>query len=158
MKLCPRCGKDSGRSNTRNGSYCKSCRNEVCDKRNDHRTHEIRTYLKAKKTGAPCTDCGLSYPHFVMDYDHVRGKKTGLISMAASRHWNFKRLDEELAKCDLVCANCHRIRTFTRAVRLMDKPSHFECETESSNLSRPSKVYVGDSSNCQDIPLLPEAM
>lgn len=58
----------------------------------------------------PCADCGVSYPHYVMDFDHVRGKK--LCNVSSGRfHRSMKRLLDEIAKCDVVCANYHRERT-----------------------------------------------
>lgn len=59
----------------------------------------------------PCTDCKTRYPHYVLDFDHRPGTvKAGVVG----RMWSGPRekLLEEVAKCDLVCANCHRIRTF----------------------------------------------
>ena len=60
---------------------------------------------------APCQDCLCAFPRECMDFDHVRGSKAKLIS-----HFNVysQALVIELAKCDLVCANCHRIRTRRR--------------------------------------------
>lgn len=69
-------------------------------------------YLQGLKS-RPCTDCGVSYHPYVMDFDHVRGTKV----RAVSQYNSFKSLDEikqELLKCELVCANCHRVRTLTR--------------------------------------------
>lgn len=139
MNLCSKCKKNERRSNASGGHYCKSCHNEACKRSNKKpeqrkrisvaakaRRYVLRTYIISKKSSIPCADCGIIYPHFVMDHDHVRGAKSGLISLAALRHWSFKKLDEELAKCDLVCANCHRIRTFTRATSLTDKIFGFE--------------------------------
>lgn len=63
------------------------------------------TILKAD----PCTDCGRSYPAVAMDFDHVRGEKVAGISQMWC--WNHEKVLVELAKCDLVCANCHRVRT-----------------------------------------------
>jgi hypothetical protein len=62
----------------------------------------------------PCQDCGISYPPCVMDFDHIDGttKKSGL-----AKTGNFKNEEEvinEIAKCELVCANCHRMRTQKR--------------------------------------------
>lgn len=61
----------------------------------------------------PCQDCGQSFPHYVMEFDHVpeRGPKQFNISRGntGSSAWL-----TELAKCDLVCANCHRARTYER--------------------------------------------
>lgn len=58
---------------------------------------------------APCTDCGKIFPPVAMDWDHVRGVKVKAISQMWG--WNRERILVELAKCELVCANCHRIRT-----------------------------------------------
>jgi hypothetical protein len=51
-------------------------------------------------------------PH-VMDFDHVRGKKTKNLSAMVS-HFGMEAIKAEIAKCDVVCANCHRERTFHR--------------------------------------------
>ena len=61
--------------------------------------------------GRPCTDCGGSFPYYVMDFDHL-GDKVALISRMTT--YGPEQVLAEVAKCDLVCANCHRIRTFGR--------------------------------------------
>ena len=61
-------------------------------------------------------DCGITYPWYVMDFDHRRGKKKFSICVAAQRGWSIKTIQEEIDKCDAVCANCHRIRTFSGLV------------------------------------------
>jgi hypothetical protein len=59
---------------------------------------------------APCADCGGRFPPYVMDFDHKDwSTKTATISMM--RHSTLERIKEEIAKCELVCSNCHRIRT-----------------------------------------------
>ena len=70
-----------------------------------------RDYLLSLKTG-PCMDCGVMYPSYVMDFDHVRGKKSFNLSKGGTRGKG--SIDREVAKCDLVCANCHRERTHQR--------------------------------------------
>lgn len=60
----------------------------------------------------PCTDCGVQYPPYVMDLDHVRGEKTGMVS--AMLHYGEDRIREEISKTEVVCANCHRERTHQR--------------------------------------------
>jgi hypothetical protein len=72
---------------------------------------ELRSIIIAIKNN-PCMDCGVSYPHYVMDFDHrdpslKLSNVSSLINMG-----NKQKLLEEIAKCDLVCANCHRIRTY----------------------------------------------
>lgn len=54
----------------------------------------------------PCADCGVSYPAPVMDFHHVRGKKTGLVSRLGS----MAAVVAEIEKCVVLCANCHRLR------------------------------------------------
>jgi hypothetical protein len=47
-----------------------------------------------------------------MDFDHVRGSKAGNVSeMIGSA--TVMALLTEIAKCDVVCANCHRLRTYS---------------------------------------------
>lgn len=77
------------------------------------RWEEQKRRLDAAK-GRPCMDCGNSYPSFVMDFDHVRGKKYCNISVLRRRSISWKRIESEIAKCDVVCANCHRLRTLAR--------------------------------------------
>lgn len=48
-----------------------------------------------------------------MDFDHVRGAKTGNVSWMGDH--GVKNIETEVAKCELVCANCHRIRSKKRA-------------------------------------------
>lgn len=65
-------------------------------------------WFKSLKTG-PCVDCGRSFESCCMDFDHVRGEKvTGVGQMLTLSE---DRIMAEIAKCDLVCACCHRIRT-----------------------------------------------
>lgn len=67
------------------------------------------------KAASPCSDCGKWYPHYVMDFDHLPGtEKVGDIATLIQRS-SRKKVLEEIAKCELVCANCHRERTWLRA-------------------------------------------
>lgn len=58
----------------------------------------------------PCADCGESYPPYVMDFDH-RDPSTKEMEIGGRWHLAWSRLEAEIAKCDVVCANCHRERT-----------------------------------------------
>lgn len=80
--------------------------------------YKIRDYKRKRQwfqelKSLPCDDCKKKYPHYIMDFDHVPeyGKKKSLISIYRS---SWKDLFYELFKCDLVCSNCHRIRTWRR--------------------------------------------
>ena len=61
----------------------------------------------------PCADCGGCFPTFVMDFDHARGKKIGNVAHMKTNATT-AALAAEIAKCDVVCANCHRMRTHIR--------------------------------------------
>lgn len=55
------------------------------------------------------------------DFDHVRGKKRKNVGAMVNGHnFSVEKIIEEIAKCDVVCSNCHRERTFSR-LRLKDK-------------------------------------
>lgn len=56
-------------------------------------------------------DCGISYPSYVMDFDHrdPSEKEFGLATSGAT--YALSRIKLEIEKCDIVCANCHRERT-----------------------------------------------
>lgn len=66
----------------------------------------------------PCVDCGETDP-IVLEFDHLRDKKFNVAAGLRDREW--QSVLDEMAKCDVVCANCHRRRTarrggFARAV------------------------------------------
>jgi hypothetical protein len=65
----------------------------------------------------PCIDCKNSFPSVCMDYDHVRGEKKFGISEKYDQV-PLAKLIEEISKCDVVCANCHRVRTANRILAL----------------------------------------
>ena len=62
-------------------------------------------YLKDKQ----CVDCGERDP-VVLDFDHVRGVKTGDVGRMLGRY-AWARILDELKKCQIRCANCHRRKT-----------------------------------------------
>lgn len=67
----------------------------------------------AELKSLPCMDCGGTFPPECMDFDHVRGDKSFDFG-AGVYSFSLRRVLEEIEKCDLVCANCHRIRTRKR--------------------------------------------
>jgi hypothetical protein len=62
----------------------------------------------------PCFDCDGTFPSYVMEFDHrdPSVKAYGIISLLSNG--TLAALMAEVAKCDVVCANCHRIRTHTQ--------------------------------------------
>lgn len=83
----------------------------------------LREIVREKKS-VPCADCDRSFPHYVMDFDHQYDKKFN-IGSSVSSGLPMKSLLEEIDKCEVVCANCHRERTHGQwAVgELADPPS-----------------------------------
>ena len=80
-------------------------------KQQEHR----RTWLEAYKESSPCVYCGGFFPAAAMDLDHRPGeKKLAAVSTLVSSTRSMRVVKAEVAKCDLVCANCHRVRTATR--------------------------------------------
>lgn len=101
----------------------------IKQKESQHRSYlknKDKVYERTKQTrlkwrevvhnikNSPCVDCGLLYPYYVMDFDHRDGvEKIANISTLLS--WSgLPSALKEIEKCDLVCANCHRIRTWKR--------------------------------------------
>lgn len=78
----------------------------------------IRCIIDAMKS-IPCEDCLKSYPPCVMDFDHLHSKKIN-IAEAAIRWNSVPRLLAEIDKCEVVCSNCHRVRTHLRRIRKME--------------------------------------
>ena len=70
-----------------------------------------RAFL-ARLKDKPCVDCGGKFPPEAMDFDHLPGtrKLCGISELRFSR----AKMLEEIAKCEVVCANCHRVRTARR--------------------------------------------
>lgn len=60
-----------------------------------------------------CVDCGNSDKR-VLEFDHVRGVKSFIISLGAQAGTNIDKIKEEIEKCEVRCANCHRIVTCER--------------------------------------------
>jgi len=91
--------------------WAEEHREEMLQHQRD-RAEAFREFIRTLKEGKPCMDCGDLYPYYVMEYDHVRGKKRHNIAKMANHKRD--RVIEEIAKCDLVCCVCHRIRTHAR--------------------------------------------
>jgi len=75
---------------------------------------ELTEFINELKN-VPCADCGHSYPPYVMDFDHVRGEKKYNVTSMKGRSASKRAILEEVAKCEVVCANCHRIRTWNKS-------------------------------------------
>ena len=72
----------------------------------------IRKWVYDLKETTPCKDCLGRFPYYVMDFDHLTDKKILVSRVINNGSW--AQAKEEIAKCEIVCSNCHRIRTYNR--------------------------------------------
>jgi hypothetical protein len=134
MKRCNRCGieKSTNEFNKKGNGfqpYCRPCDREASKARyhgnkQDHikavglnNTRYItrnRDYVLEHLRSHPCVDCGTSDIR-VLEFDHVRGEKSGNLSMMVAGAWPLEKIIAEVAKCEVRCANCHRIITQERS-------------------------------------------
>lgn len=81
---------------------------------NKYQVTKKRRNLKAtlvEAAGSKCVDCGYTGPAFMFDFDHRDPKLKSFSISDKGVTVSLARLQEEVKKCDLVCANCHRFRT-----------------------------------------------
>ena len=72
---------------------------------------ENKTRLRTYLSNHSCVDCGETDIR-VLEFDHVRGQKDREISDLLRQGFGWSILEAEIAKCEIRCANCHRIKTF----------------------------------------------
>lgn len=115
---CASCGPTSIRVRSDGTFRCKTTQNEYdrvhkVEKRRAEKGSLRRLIRKAKDV--PCADCGGVYHYCVMDFDHREGtQKVENISRMVSQSFPKSAIIREMKKCDVVCANCHRLRTHKR--------------------------------------------
>lgn len=106
-------------------SWCNECECESAKdryKRNPastkdsvkRRSKPIREYLNRIKASTPCADCNKYFHPCQIDFDHVVGRKLFNLSQAFKLGKNMEQIDAEIAKTEIVCSNCHRLRTYQR--------------------------------------------
>jgi hypothetical protein len=115
-KVCPRCKETKlldgfGRhSHTKDGlrSHCKMCHFQANKKRAKLVRKKRYRLVNRIKTKAGCLQCG-DKRHFVLDYHHMDPRtKSYDISEMVKRLHAVEKIKQEIAKCILLCSNCHR--------------------------------------------------
>jgi hypothetical protein len=86
----------------------------------DQRTLDHRARINEIKS-APCADCGLRFPPVAMDLDHIDGAGEKLIEIANMAHYPKHKIEAELKKVEVVCSNCHRLRTRQRFEKMKEE-------------------------------------
>ncbi len=137
MKVCTKCGPPAqpienfairSRAKGTRQAMCKTCQNAYV--RQHYQTYRAKYIKKARlwsnnqsKVNAafvidylrhhPCVDCGES-DIVVLEFDHLRDKLMD-VSVLCRGGYSLEKVKHEIAKCEVVCANCHRRRTAKRA-------------------------------------------
>lgn len=78
-----------------------------------------KRYIQAAKA-KPCADCNVSYPYYVMQFDHLPQFEKSFNLSSWSRR-TLVQIEQEIAKCEVVCGNCHAERGHVRRVQLSKK-------------------------------------
>ena len=73
-----------------------------------------RERLQAIKLAGGCVDCGYRAHAVALDFDHLPGQVKSFGLASACGRYDWRRIIAEIEKCDVVCANCHRVRTQAR--------------------------------------------
>ena len=127
MKICSKCGRElpldnfSWKYKEKNirQSRCKDCQSKI-DREyylsNLNRRQSIRerakrdkaicrNYIKEYKENHCCEKCGENR-YYLLDFHHIDNNKEKNLSQVQT--WGIKRIQKEINKCAILCANCHR--------------------------------------------------
>src|SRR6267378_5968581 len=150
MRACTKCGEAKPldafppvrRGEAKLQSWCRDCfaayGREYYRKNRDAQKARLLRNLKARRAdnqrrmieylqAHPCVDCGET-DIVVLQFDHLADKERDVASMLAGS-WTWPAIEKEIAKCEVRCANCHRLQTALRYLqrqpsrkRLMVRP------------------------------------
>jgi 5-methylcytosine-specific restriction endonuclease McrA len=124
VKRCRACGNDlPDEAFAPRRAKCRECKrvegraySKTGPARENRRANQSLQYAKARELliqtkQRPCMDCGGTFPPYVMHFDHRVPSQKVLTVSALAGAGSIKNMLNEITKCDLVCANCHAIRT-----------------------------------------------
>jgi hypothetical protein len=130
-KTCTKCKKPrplhffAVKTTGRQDSWCRPCYATEARRRRkqpselSQKAQQISERARRAKAAAytlsflkthPCIACGEADP-VVLDFDHIRGVKRYGVFYMVSHQWGLKSIQEEIDKCQVLCANCHRRKT-----------------------------------------------
>lgn len=135
-KYCNSCGEereieDFHWKNKKKNIHQSACRFCIARRNRKHYHDNKQTYISKAKirnrrvygknrillyeylSTHPCVDCGCNDPR-VLEFDHVRGSKVDEVTRILSDIAAWSTIEAEIAKCEVRCVNCHRIRTLER--------------------------------------------
>ena len=134
MKICTKCKLNKTESEFKSRGGAKAglvARCRVCDRQYDreyylkHKEREDRKGKEHQKKNRednqrkkleylkthPCVDCGTPDVR-VLDFDHLADKKQTVARMVGGSRNTWKKIMAEITKCEVRCANCHRIKHY----------------------------------------------
>ena len=158
MRACTKCGEAKPldafppvrRGEAKLQSWCRDCfaayGREYYRKNRDAQKARLLRNLKARRAdnqrrmieylqAHPCVDCGET-DIVVLQFDHLADKERDVASMLAGS-WTWPAIEKEIAKCEVRCANCHRLQTALRY--LQRQPSRKRL------MVRPEQLRIGDA-------------
>lgn len=134
IKICPQCKipkeleenfRWRNKTKGTRQSWCKTCMTAYDKKLYDSGNKKLSTRESQKKlrdrnrqyvynllAKSLCLDCGNADIR-VLEFDHRADKEFGIARMMSNCN-SIEAIQNEINKCDIVCANCHRIRTYAR--------------------------------------------
>lgn len=142
-KVCTRCPERGPqpidnfaiKSGSRRQSWCKECKraynnqdyasnNQYHRDRLKARRDSIRNWYRELKASLQCSRCPENHPACLQFHHRDPSEKDFTLSGAFTRGWSIQKLQEEIAKCDVLCANCHAKEHWTE--KLLDQDSNLE--------------------------------
>lgn len=110
--FCRECGKEKSKK------YYNSNLNhhrKITNARSLKRKQENREFILKLLSTSKCSDCDITDIR-VLEFDHLpEFKKKNDVSYLVSNGASINTIKEEISKCEIVCANCHKIRTISRS-------------------------------------------
>ncbi len=104
--------RDNKKWKARKREWANRNRQKITANKKKYIKRNIKYVNKVKSV--PCKDCNIKYPPYCMDFDHTDDNKEGNISHMARWPVGLEKLKREIEKCEIVCSNCHRCRTYKR--------------------------------------------
>jgi hypothetical protein len=158
MRACTKCGETKPleafppvrRGEEKRQTWCRDCfaaygrdyyqRNRMAQKarllRNTYaRRGENRRFMIEYLRAHPCVDCGET-DIVVLQFDHLRDKRADLSKMMSSGA-TWAAIEREIAKCEVRCANCHRLKT---ALRYLNRK-----RTGPVRVAKPEQLRLADA-------------
>jgi hypothetical protein len=110
QRWCKECLRQANKVHYQNNSQIYKNR---ATERNTRVIAKNRQRIHDYLTAHPCIDCGNTDVR-CLEFDHVRSSKKASISKLLVSATPWEIIEAEIEKCEVRCANCHRIKTSER--------------------------------------------